>query len=262
MKALVITPQNQFGYRLAKSLKRKGVEVEVVDRESEIKPCDLVFIKGAHHTDTVEAYLMQGIPVFIFDWGYIKRVNSPGTHQTGYWQVSYAKLNGIPDFECPSDRFERLGVEITKKGFTRNGYVLLIGQMPGDAAVHGTDHKQWLIDQHEHYTQRGFDVRYREHPRGGVSLPYPKASPDLIEAIKGAQFVVTFTSNTGHDALLMGVPVVCDKRAAYYPLSGRLPSLRKRQAYFNRLAYGQWLCSETDACIDFVLNEWAGICSQ
>jgi hypothetical protein len=132
--------------------------------------------------------------------------------------------------------------------------VLLIGQMPGDAAHAGTDHRQWLTDQLKRYD----DIVYRPHPRGGIDLHGVRMHTGaLSDALRGARLVVTYNSNTGHEALLGGIPVVCDPCAAYAPLSGEtLPSKEDREAYFHRVAYGQWTADEvrSGACLSFLVN--------
>jgi len=195
-------------------------------------------------------------PVLVADWGYLARVNQPDESAAGHWQVSLGGLNQVPTFACPSDRFDALGLEIVEQGGDPDGYVLVCGQVPGDAA-HGMDAatlKAWLLEQISRYD----DVLYRPHPRGGIDLPGVKTQRGpLSDALAGARLVVTCNSNVGHDALLAGIPVVANGRAAYEELSGEtLPSVQARRDYFNRVAYGQWTLAEmrSGVCQRFVLD--------
>jgi hypothetical protein len=225
--------------------------------------CDAVVMVGWRdkQQSIAAAYSAIGVPVIVVDWGYIARVNLPSEREAGYWQVSPGGLNRPPQFDVEPDRLGLTGVDIaTRRSGDTNGYVLVCGQIPTDAAVSGTDHKAWLLEQMANYP----DAVYREHPRGGVKLPqFPQSAGTMAEALEGARLVVTYNSNAGHDALLAGVPVVCDPCAAYAELSGeRLPSLERRRAYFSRIAYGQWRWDELGAGVLFVmenLERWHGV---
>ena len=259
--AIYSPPGNIFSTCLGISLRAEGHRVLPRDPRhwrGEIEECDLMIIKSARRIELIRAYEAAGVPVFIFDWGYIKRVNTPREHQQGHWQISHSRLNQFPDFDVPSDRLEKLAIEISRKSYANNKRALLIGQMPGDGAVKGTCHATWLRERQMELQADGFDVVYREHPRGGVKMPHlPSADGDLLEEMRASRVVVTYSSNTGHDALRAGVPVLCDPIAPYAELAGMtLPSLPKRRAYFQRLAYGQWRVDETGPAVQFILSEW------
>jgi hypothetical protein len=259
--ALYYAGANIFGARLHLRFRELGHKVLSRDPrgwQGEIEQCGLVIIKGARRPDLVKAYQDAGIPVFVFDWGYIDRVNSPDEHHKGHWQLSYAKLNGFPDFDVPSGRLEKLAIDISRKAHASNKRALLIGQMPKDAAVTGTCHATWLRNKAAELQADGFDVFYREHPRGGLKMPgLAVANGPLLDEMRASRVVVTYNSNTGHDALRAGVPVLCDPVAPYAELSGMtLPSLPRRRAYFQRLAYGQWRANETAEAVAFILGEW------
>lgn len=225
----------------------------------EVEDFDLVAVYGVRKGGEARAaYEAAGVPVLTCEWGYMARVNTHKDIPTGHFQVSLGGLNTPPAFPCPGDRFEALGIDIAARGGDPNGYVLLIGQVAGDAA-HGMEAggmADWLRRMAAQYP----DVRYRPHPRGAVPLHrgVPLATGTLAEALAGARLVVTWNSNTGHDALLAGVPVVAHgPRAAYAELAGEsLPPLDVRRAYFRRLAYGQWTLDEmrSGACQRFLLD--------
>ena len=205
----------------------------------------LVVVAGEHSGRRVaEAYREAGVTVLTLDWGYINRVNSPAEHKSGHWQVGVGGLNRIPAFECPSDRFDALGVDLVERGGDPDGYVLVCGQVPGDAA-HGLGYNgyaAWLRDVLSRYP----DAVYRPHPAGAPLYSHPVTHEGpLADALRGARLVVTYNSNVGHDALLAGVPVIAEGRSAYKELEGEeLPCMDVRRAYFSRAAYGQWTVAE------------------
>jgi len=223
----------------------------------EIENFDLVVVYGLRAGCRVrDAYQAAGVAVVVFDWGYLARVNEPSQTSTGHFQFGLGGLNRPPAFACPTDRFDSLGLTIAEQGGDPDGYVLLCGQVPGDAA-HGLDAQQiesWAREAAAHWP----NVRYRPHPRGGIDIAGLESdrSP-LAKALAGARRVVTINSNVGHDALLAGVPVLADGPAAYAELAGDvLPTVEARREYFARLAYGQWTVAEmaSGACPRFLLD--------
>lgn len=211
----------------------------------EVEGFGLVVVAGEHSGLRVaKAYRQAGVPVLTLDWGYINRVNSTAEHGSGHWQVGVGGLNQIPAFECPPDRFDALGVELVERGGDPDGYVLVCGQVPGDAA-HGlgySGYEEWLRDVLSRYP----DAVYRPHPAGAPLYSHPVTHEGpLADALSGARLVVTYNSNVGHDALLAGVPVIAEGRTAYKEMEGEsLPNLVARRAYFSRVAYGQWTVAE------------------
>lgn len=212
-----------------------------------MEPFDAVALFGLHGKGRAifRAYGRAGIPVVLIDYGYVRRVNHVHDWKTGYWQVSVGGLNRPPAFACPADRFEALDVQITERGGSARGYVLLCVQEPGDAS-HGMD-KQALQAWCDEQAARYPGLVVRPHPLApDLDYGLPRcAAESLSDALAGARLVVTANSNTGHDALLAGVPVVGTLAAAWQELAGEeLPSLERRTEYFRRLAYGQWTWAE------------------
>lgn len=180
----------------------------------------------------------------VVEWGYFDRINSKNDSTKGHWQLSPDRLNNLPDGEFPPDRFYATGVKLIERMHNADGYVLICGQVKCDAAVMGIDYPRWIAEQIDKYSARGERVKFRPHPKEpdyyGVS-PSMLLDGTLDDALAGAKFIVCYNSNAGHDALIAGVPVVCDPIAPYYELSGEvIPSMDDRLKYFSRCAYGQW----------------------
>lgn len=245
---------------LAVGFREQGHNVgvrELSKHAGEVETFDVVIVSGMKDgAGVVRAYMAADIPAVVFDFGYLNRVNSKADFEFGHFQFSLGGLNQPPAFACPSDRFDALDMPVVEQGGNPDGYVLLCGQVPGDAA-HGMDPqtlRTWLREQEQKYDT----VLYRPHPRGGIALPGAKTDySELADALAGARLVVTYNSNVGHDALLAGIPVVCAGPAAYSALAGeQLPTLADRRAYFFRVAYGQWTLEEmrSGACPTFLLE--------
>lgn len=194
--------------------------------------------KGA---DALRDYQLRDVPVIVIDYGYLKRADAEDAD--GYWQVGLGGLNRVPEFECPSDRFEALRLDIQKpvKG---DGPAILCAQVVGDAA-HQFDTEAKL----ETWAETIEHDEYRAHPAvAGDAEP-------LAEVLARAGKIITWNSNIGHDALLAGVPVEAHGPAPYAGVE-----MKDREAYFARVAYGQWTVPEMEEGLaaDFVLEKLLG----
>lgn len=200
-------------------------------------------------------YAAIGVPVVVIDYGYLARVSGVASWESGHWQVGVGDLNRPPSFECPSDRFDSLGIAVKPKG--RGKVPLVLGQHVGDPshglnAVEMAAWAQWLCDAH--------GARFRAHPDSpGVEVRAERADGPLGAVLADTSVVYTLCSTAGLDALLAGVPAVATMpdRACWGSLSGpRLPSKAARAALCARLAYGQWTLDEmrSGLAADFVMR--------
>lgn len=214
----------------------------------QIEPVDAVAVFGLQWKgrNVLDDYTSRGIPVFVVDYGYLKRTNHAHDWRTGHWQVSLGGLNRVPTWACDSSRFDALGIEITESGGDPEGYILLCAQTTGDAS-HGMEQQElqrWADEQARTWP----DLMIRPHPlQSHLSYGLPVCPANtLSEALAGCRMMVTGNSNSGHDALLAGVPTIATvPGAAWELLSGpTLPSLKQRLAHFHRCAWGQWTWAE------------------
>ena len=215
---------------------------------SQVEDFDVVAVFGLQGKgpQVRDAYRKAGVPVLIIDYGYLKRTNHAHDWRTGYWQISPDRLNAIPSFECPPERLEALGINVAERGGDPNGYVLLCVQTTGDAS-HGMDERalqRWCDEQ----AQRWPGLLIRPHPlQEHLTYGLPVCPAETLdEALAGARLVVTGNSNTGHECLIAGVPVIDTvPGAAWAPLAGEtVPSVEARIDHFRRCAYGQWTWAE------------------
>lgn len=187
-------------------------------------------------------YMQHNVPVYVIDYGYIKRTNHAHDWRKGHWQISLNGLNNIVDDDS-QERFESLGIEIKEQGGNPDGYSLICTQTTGDAS-HNHDEagiKKWVDEQ----WQRHEKPILRPHPLQ-EHLTYNKQTlqGSLKEALSQSRQIVTMNSNTGHEALLEGVPVIATMKAAYHEMTGKLPSVEQRRKYFQRVANSQWTWQE------------------
>jgi hypothetical protein len=125
----------------------------------------------------------------------------------------------------------------------RVGYVLVIGQVDGDAALGGLDVARWRVEIEQALVARGHVPKFRPHP----VMARPRRS--LAEDLSGAELCVTYNSTTGVEAVLAGVPTVTlDPGAMAWPVTVHeleAPPLRPdRTAWAADLAWTQWTLEE------------------
>ncbi len=176
-----------------------------------------------------------------------------------WYSMAWNGLNGRAAFpEVPADRGARFAEhfgELLKPWKQGGDYVLLIGQVPGDAALQGRDLSPWYSEV-ALKAQNAYEapVRFRPHPqalkRGIVHRPQmtEPSQGDLAEALSAALACITFNSNTGVEAALAGVPTVTVDQgsmawdvAAHWVGQLARPS---REAWAHRLAHRQWRLEE------------------
>lgn len=215
--------------------------------KGQVAECDAIVLSGLRHKGLIcrDSYAAKGIPAIVMDYGYIARVMGRKDWQTKHWQVGWGGLNNPPAYECPPDRFERLGVDL-QEPTDRDGIVLVLGQHSGDPSHGYTD------DEMQAWAQRMCDdhgAYWRPHPASPnmkVDAPSAAAGP-LSEWLPRAKRVHAICSTGGLEALMAGVPAVAERpeRAVWGDLSGfEHPGREAVARLCHRLAYGQWTMDE------------------
>lgn len=150
------------------------------------------------------------------------------------------------------ERWERFFSHHLRPWRTEPGmYALLIGQVPNDSALLGTDIVAWAQEQTDRLRTLGHRVIYRPHP--SATTPCPEgailSTNTLAEDLKGADRVVTFNSTTAVEAVLAGIPTVTlDEGSIAYPMTSHDvadPLVRPdRTGWCHDLAWRQWSLEE------------------
>jgi hypothetical protein len=243
--------------------------------DDDFRACDIAVIFGFRESQQacIRSNISRGIPTVIVDLGYIDRFDGLEDNPNQTLQVSIGDhLNIIPNSasNCLFDRFEKLNIRYPGKINAPDGYALFCGQWPGDTAHPFKDElsiREFINEIRVRIPD--IEVKYRTHPRL-ISSKIDKKS--IEEDFEGARCILTYNSNSGHDALREGMPIFCHTDAVYANLGSDLlknKELEKRiknppfptedrwTDYFTRLAYGQWSFDElkTGDCQKFILNE-------
>ncbi|MBB4006280.1 glycosyltransferase family protein [Allorhizobium taibaishanense] len=182
-------------------------------------------------------------------------------------------LPGDADFlnaNSPSDRWDKqsAALGLTLKPYRKAGeHVLIIGQIPGDAAMRGMDVCQWLgatARSVRRLTDRPIIVR--PHP-GMKNEDFATLQAELakvpnlqisgldslssVDELARAHCTICYTSSFALDSLLAGVPVITLSRfnIAAPVCSRRIedvvdPPLPEREQLFYDIAYAHWTPEE------------------
>lgn len=223
----------------------------------QVEDFDVVVITGVwSHLTTAprvcqQVYQERGTPTLVFDAGHVRRKD--------YVRFGVNTLYAIPPAPLPRDRFDRLAFDPIRP---LGDQVLICQDLPlglpkGQPA---SIHAKWaweVCDKLKDLTDRV--VRYRPHPWTVVSGPLPgdevsdSRQESMDDAMGKAAVVIVRWGGCGTEAILRGVPVICDPGAFYEEYAevdlsrvddpALLPEA-KRVEFGSRLAYTQWTLPE------------------
>lgn len=208
-----------------KGIRKHGVNIEAQPFPNLIT-CDLAICWNHRNFKLFNAQKQNNADYLIMERGYI------GNRIT-YTSLGFNGLNGKADFSYAKglsfDRFESrfsdIFVDINK---TDNDYVLLIGQVAGDASIAHISIRDWertMVPQLKTIFKK--EVVYRPHP---VEIERKQATPVpgttlskndfLYDDLKNALCCVTYNSTTGVQSVLANVPTFSfDKGSMAYSVS-------------------------------------------
>lgn len=174
------------------------------------------------------------------------------------------------------DRYRKLGISWPGWKNNKNGHVLISLQLPGDASLRGINMYDWLryvVKQIRGVTNR--PIRIRTHPGHSIkdtdefhvfvtdvmlndpikdiSFSIGRSTP-LKDDFKNAYCTVTYSSGSGIDSILHGIPTIAmDPGNFAWNISSRyisdIENLRfadknEVNQWLNNLAYSQWTTEE------------------
>lgn len=214
-------------------------------------PCDVAIVWAHRDADLHAMQRAAGAHYLVMERGHIGDL----AMRRAWTSLGFDGLNGRatrPDLADP-DRFERHFGHLLRPWRAEGDYLLLMGQVPGDAAVAGTDIERWYAETAERIAlTAGLPVVYRPHPMAGPVRDVPgtlRLEGRLDGALDGAAAVATWNSNSAVDAVLAGVPTwACDAGSMAWAVAGhdlaQLPPRPDRSEWAARLAWCQWTLGE------------------
>ena len=281
-RAVVVAPNRRWAdaaapYRaVAAGLRARGLSVDVVAPGPwplSGEPADVALVwNGAkgHTRKLVRKFRSTGCPVVIMEHGFFDRINHTQLDHAGFnHTASWRGLLTTPAPRGAAARLRAVWPHRLPAVTPRPGYVLVVGQVAGDAQLADSEVRSPLplLDAVLEAAPPGVEVRFRAHPKAppaeGPAAAATRAEGTLAEAVAGAAFVVTINSNAGNEALAMGCGVLCLGPALYAAagvarqttltdlpgamarmLSGWAPSPEAVRNYLRWLACRQWSRAE------------------
>ena len=216
--------------------------------------------------DMASCALPQNRYAACWGWRHGKSIRESGSEvlvmERGYlgdrfrWtSLGWNGLNGNADFcnaDCSDDRWLKYWRPGMKEWNASGEYALIVGQVPGDAALGGLDPYAWAQSIVGEAAKKYGRVLFRPHPLAKVRRNLSGAETTehtLQEDLAGASVVITFNSNTAVDAVMMGKPAVsCDKGSMAYAVTSHSIAeplyTGDREDWGRKIAYAQWLPDE------------------
>ena len=232
--------QRPYPY-LAQGCEKLGYRTEVIPWNTQhiIDECsdvpEAVFVwnglKGGHARNA-EAARSVGARVIYMEYGFFQRnthfqADHMGTLHRSSWAASVAE-------SAPAEGAQRLAKFIScvnPMHCNRQGYVLVLGQVPNDSQLFDSELMGPIPLQRavKRSLPDGIQAYFRPHPSCSNVVPSPhkvyietmptqinerseyvrnKSGGGLAEALQGARFVVTINSNAIVEALIAGAPVL------------------------------------------------------
>lgn len=176
-----------------------------------------------------------------------------------YFTAGFGGIHGAADFKDagkPLDRWNNMSVTVKEWQKRPKGYMLVCGQLPRDTNVQHMDHIAWCQDTVDYYRARNIPVLFRPHPRMenpldyGVPAELLDTNKKITQSLQHARAVVTYTSTSGIDAMLQGVPVIAigrDSMSACIASNSLDPDsliYPDRKPLLVRIGYAQWTMRE------------------
>ena len=172
--------------------------------------------------------------------------------------LAWNGLNGYGTFApAPKDNGERFKQNFSplKPWNTEGKYILIMGQVPGDASLRGQDLLPWYNataqQAAEHYQM---PVHFRPHPEAlrkghrAIVRGTERSRGTLDEALADAALVITYNSNSAVDSVLAGKPTIAaDKGSMAWPVTGHHINdivTPEREEWAHELAWCQWRLDE------------------
>lgn len=228
-------------------LLRHGIQARIAEHDVPLD-CDLAVFWAHRRANVMIHQRGAGRDYLVLEHGYI------GDRLHQWSSAGFNGLNGRATFPPAYDggvRWRKYFDGALKPWKEGGDYVLLIGQVPGDASIAHVNIDAWYDEVIATLHAAGKRVVFRPHPvavRMGCKTVPVGAEIDrrpLAESLAGAEYVVTFSSNTGVDALLSGVPVVaCDKGSMVWKTAGDavdvFPGYPDRKYWAHEMAHKQW----------------------
>lgn len=237
---------------MRQGLARHGIEASFVPRGT-LSDCDVAVIWGFKPPEFVHEMQRRGTRLLVMERGYFP-------DRMVWSSLGWDGLNNRARFpECPDrgERFAQHWPKLLQPWKDGGRHILLIGQVPGDAALYGLNLDAWAQDTTRQIQQvfGTAPILFRPHPlvlrtqRVRCPVGAELSTGTLQEDFAGAKCTVTFNSNTGVESVCYGIPTVTlDIGAMAWPVTSHALDdeiiTPDRAEWTHKLAWCQWRIEE------------------
>lgn len=233
-------------YALMEGMRKHG-DTPFIGSKTKPSDADVAALWSWKRPEITSATMNGGRRVLVMERGFVQPRNE-------WVSLAVDGFNGRGQFAEASDngdRWERLFSHHLKSWREGGDYALLIGQVPGDPALNGTDHAAWVKSTAAKLLALGHKVMFRPHPTAPMPCPAGAvlSAGTLAENLSDAERVVAFSSTTAVEAVLAGIPtVVHDEGSIAFPMCSHdvaAPLVRPdRTRWCHNMAWRQWSVDE------------------
>lgn len=231
----------------------------VVTKDEDIPVIWSVLFQGRmiHNEKIYNDTVQRGKPILIIEVGNLIRGKT--------WRISLDNINALGEFsniiDLDENRPQKLGVFLKPYQEKRRGEILIATQHERSLQWRGMPSmKKWTEDTVEkikQITKRRIVVR--PHPRNPFTVKisntlqeHPKKIPgtyDDFDIFYGYHCVVNHNSGPAVQALINGIPVICDQSSLAGELSNKIENIENlqyfpREDWFLKLCHTEWTVDE------------------
>lgn len=244
--------QREWLGAFAKGLDSHGIKYQQMNWQKYTE-CDIAIIWGLNH---------RWLP--IHSGHYLLLERGHWQDRTRYTSVGWNGLAGRGDYlnkEVPDDRYQKhLAGLVHDWRPNKDGFILMLGQVPGDNSIKGVDIKRTYQNIVSHFRTMWPDreIVFRPHPLASDRIS-PKgidriSRGELLEDFKGAYRYWTYNSTASIEATLWGLPGECEdtqalaRKVGYYPNADSFDyPYPDRTKWLHELAYTCWTKEEIES---------------
>jgi hypothetical protein len=194
-------------------------------------------------------HLANGGRAILWDIGYFGREEGYARLSIDYWHVQHLDIT-----RPKPSRWQSLGIQVTDQS-SQAGHIVLVGMGPKSHTY--TKEYEWeenkLAELRKRFPSRHIVFRPKPgKPIKALDCDVAAGGP-IADVLRGASLVVCRHSNVAVDAVALGIPFECEDGAAKW-LSNKPYTEQTRQDFLHRLAWWQWLPSESVDAWKFILG--------
>ncbi len=252
------SPANVIIRRLVDRLEGRTIlREQYLDRDA-----NLLIQWGFKPTKAMRSAIFNKIPFVIVDMGYFDWSDDPQANRSNRYSISINGLHGTSmQLDGVYDLPPRPHPKVMPWRTERKGKeVLVLGQMPGDAALRGADIEAWM-NRAATEAADVFKMKTIKRPHPRMLNPWEPTLPPLEDTFKDTHVYVTYSSTAAVQTVLAGVPTIAMHPCSpAYRMSAHRMSRQifpGREAWAHDLSHREYALlddKDCDAACDYIIR--------